>query len=158
MKGEFVVCDIDVKPPVPVTCTLYSISVTVIEVVSGRSHIKITLLDSVVEVLRLVGYKEKLKFIIHIIFCLPSSLSIITIATAPPLNVTRLLGEVTVTRNDSPGSAVTSSTIVTEIHLDSPIVENCLVCTRELVVKSTFRAVWERNLMKNNFELLHRAH
>ncbi len=57
MKGEleFVVCDIDVKPPVPVTCTLYSISVTVIEVVSGRSHIKITLLDSVVEFLRLVG-------------------------------------------------------------------------------------------------------
>ncbi len=55
MKGEFVVCDIDVKSPVPVTCTLYSISVTVIEVVSGRSHIKLTLLDSVVEFLRLVG-------------------------------------------------------------------------------------------------------
>ncbi len=55
MKGEFVVSDIGVKPPFPVTCTLYSTSVTVIEVVSGRSHIKITLLDSVVEVLRLVG-------------------------------------------------------------------------------------------------------
>ncbi len=57
MKGEFefVVYVIGVKPPVPVTCTLYSISATVIEVVSGRSHIKITLLDSVVEVLRLVG-------------------------------------------------------------------------------------------------------
>ena len=55
MEGEFIVSDIDVKPPVPVTCTLYSISVTVIEVVSGWSHIKVTLLDSVVEVLRLVG-------------------------------------------------------------------------------------------------------
>ena len=53
MKGEFVVCDIGVKPPFPVTCTLYSISVTVIEVVSGRSHIKVTLLESVAEVLRL---------------------------------------------------------------------------------------------------------
>ena len=57
MKGEFefVVSDNDGKPLVPVTCTLYSISATVIEVVSGRSHIKITLLDSVVEFLRLVG-------------------------------------------------------------------------------------------------------
>ena len=55
MKGEFVVCDIDVKPSVPVTCTLYSISVTVIEVVSGWSHIKLTFLDSVAEFLRLVG-------------------------------------------------------------------------------------------------------
>ena len=57
MKGEFefVVSVIDWKPPVPVTCTLYSTSVTVIEVVSGWSHIKVTLLDSVVEVLRLVG-------------------------------------------------------------------------------------------------------
>ena len=49
------VSDIDVKPPVPVTCTLYSTSVTVIEVVFGRFHIKLTLLDSVVEFLRLVG-------------------------------------------------------------------------------------------------------
>ena len=55
MEGEFVVSDIGVKPLVPVTCTLYSISVTVIEVVSGRSHIKLTLLGSVVEFLRLVG-------------------------------------------------------------------------------------------------------
>ncbi len=56
MKGEFkfVVSVIGVKSPVPVTCTLYSISATVIEVVSGWSHIKLTLLDSVVEFLRLV--------------------------------------------------------------------------------------------------------
>ena len=55
MKEEFVVCDIDGKPLVPVTCTLYPISATVIEVVSGGSHINITLLGSVVEFLRLVG-------------------------------------------------------------------------------------------------------
>ena len=55
MEGEFVVSDIDGKPSVPVTCTLYSTSAIVIKAVSGRSHIKVTLLDSVVEFLRLVG-------------------------------------------------------------------------------------------------------
>ncbi len=51
MKGEFKF----VVTPVPVTCTLYPTSGTVMEVVSGGSHIKLTLLDSVAEFLRLVG-------------------------------------------------------------------------------------------------------
>ncbi len=57
MKGEFkfVVFDIDVTPPVPVTRILYPTSCTVMEVVSGRSHNKLTLLDSVKIFLRLVG-------------------------------------------------------------------------------------------------------
>ncbi len=59
VKGEFkfVVCDIDVTPPVPVTCTLYPTSCTVMEVVDlfGGSHIKLTRVDSVVVFLRLVG-------------------------------------------------------------------------------------------------------
>ena len=53
-KGEFVVSDIDGKPSVDVT-TLYLISATEVGSNSGWSHINHTLVDSVVEFLRLVG-------------------------------------------------------------------------------------------------------
>ncbi len=64
------VVNIDVTPPVPVTSTLYPTSCTVMEVVSGGSHIKLTLLDSVVEFLRLVapGSTTRIQIPVHILF------------------------------------------------------------------------------------------